>query len=109
MALFNVTYDIITQESAEQGDSAESGFICHGARLQNALLAVHDTRTSRVGGVECIIECDSSPCTDPRWITVYNTMEYETGAYESRSLHIPNNVTAASARRIARLVGARVP
>ena len=104
---FNVTYDIVTQESAEQGDVDESGFIAQGVNLRRAVEYVHETRTSRVGGVECI-ECDSSPCDAPRWITVLNGMEYETGAQESRALHIPQGVTASSARRIARLVGARL-
>ena len=71
------------------------------------MTSVHETRTSAVGGVERI-ECDSYPCDSPRWITVFNGMEYETGAWESRSIHIPPTVTSASSRRIARLMGAKV-
>jgi len=107
MVLFSVTYEIVTPESAEDGDAAERGFVERHCSLRDAIDAVQSTRTSRVGGVECI-ECDSWPTVDPRWITVYNGMEYETGAQESRSLHIPASVTASSARRIARLVGARL-
>jgi hypothetical protein len=68
---------------------------------------VMKTRTSRVDGVEAI-EADSYPCDVPRWITVYNGMEYETGASESRSLHIPDTVTPGTARRIAKLLGVRL-
>ena len=74
MALFNVTYEIVTQESAEHGDFEESGFICEGFSLRDAIVLVNETRTSRVDRVECI-ECDSLPCTAPRWITVLNGME----------------------------------
>ena len=107
MAAFNVTYEIVTPESAENGDVDESGFIAENVSLRDALALVSETRTSRVGGVECS-ECDSSPCSHPRWITVMNGMEFETGAQESRSLHIPDGVTASTARRIARLMGARL-
>ena len=104
---FSVTYEIVTQESAEHGDAEERGYICEDSDLRSALTELHETRTSLVGGVECV-ECDSYPTTAPRWITVQNGMEYETGAQESRSLHLPAGITPASARRIARLVGARV-
>ena len=107
MARFSVTFEIVTQESAEQGDAEERGFICEGASLREALADVNATRTNEVDGVECI-ETDSSPCCKPRWVTIVNGMEYRTGAQESRSLHIPDCVTDASARRIARLVGARI-
>lgn len=105
MPLFNVTYEIVTPESAEQGDAAESGFIAKGCTLREAIQYVRETRTNRVSGVECV-ECDESPVRDPRWITVSNGMEFETGAYESRSLHLPDTLTAASRCRVARLLGA---
>lgn len=107
VTLFNVTYEIVTPESANDGDVETRGFIAEGCRLRDALHELHATRTSDVGGVECI-ECDSSPCVRPRWVTVCNGQEYLTGAQESRSLHIPDSVSDASARRIARLAGARI-
>jgi len=106
-ARFSVTFEIVTQESAENGDAEERGYICEAEALRDALKDVHSTRTNEVEGCNGI-ECDSSPCVAPRWVTVSNGMEFRTGAYESRSLHIPQGVTPASARRIARLVGARV-
>lgn len=39
-----------------------------------------------------------------RWITVYNGMEFETGATESRALHLPETMTAASRARLFRLL-----
>ena len=105
--MFNVTYDIVTPESAENGDTDESGFIGKGMTLRDAIKAVHATRTSAVDGVESI-ECDSWPATSPRWVTVTNGTEYETGACESHSLHMPRTLTDATRQRIARLVGARI-
>ena len=107
MALFDVTFEIATPESAEDGDAEDRGFIGESLTLRDAIEEVRGTRTSRVDGVECV-ECDSFPCDRPRWITVYNGAEYETGARESRALHVPPSVSDASARRIARFLGARV-
>ncbi len=106
MARFNVTYEIVTPESAEIGDSDESGFIGEGMTLRDAIEALHDTRTSGCNGVESI-ECDEMPVRDPRWVTVINGMEFDTGAQESRSLHLPPELTPSTRRRIARMAGAR--
>ena len=105
--LFNVTYEIVTEASAAEGDVDERGFISEGVRLRDAIADVQATRTNQVDGVECV-ECSDSNPDDARWVTVYNGMEYVTGAHESRSLHLPDNLTSATRRRIARLVGARV-
>lgn len=107
MILFSVTFEIVTPESAEQGDYDESGFICEGSRLRDAIDDVRSTRTNQVDGVECI-EMSASNIAVADWISIRNGMEFETGAWESRSLHIPNNVTTASRRRIARLIGCRI-
>jgi hypothetical protein len=113
---FTVTYEIVTPQSAAHGEADERGYVDdHGCTdtkplpltLRDALKAFRGTRTNRVDGVECT-ELDSSPCVRPRWITVCNGMEFETGAHESRSLHIPGTVTNSSARRIARLTGVRL-
>jgi hypothetical protein len=103
-ARFPVTYEIVTPESAAEGDADERGYIEDGARLRDALEAFRQTRTCQVDGIQSI-EPDSHPCERPRWFTVNNGPEFDTGARESRSLHIPETVTRASARRIARLAG----
>lgn len=104
--LFSVTYEIVTPESAEHGDAAESGYITEGSCLYDAIQDVRRTRTSRVDGVAAV-ETDVSPMRGQRvsWVTVINGMEFGTGAQESRSLHIPESVTPASSRRIAKLLG----
>ncbi len=85
---FHVTYQIVTEESAEQGEAAESGFIDKDLGLREAVNAVFRTRTLFVGG--CGV------CYDDRTFTVDNGMEFLTGEYESRSLHRDRKVTNAS-------------
>jgi len=107
MLKFNVTYEIVTPESAENGEAEETGFIAQDVSFREAFDMVRETRTSLCDGVVCIEGSDS--CIDhARWFTVTNGMEFETGAHESRSLHVPDHVTAASRRRIARIMGIKV-
>ncbi len=101
---FNVTFEIVTQESAEHGDAESRGFISENGNLRNAITDLFDTRTSHVDGVTAI-EANECPVTDPRWITVNNGMEHLTGDYESRSLHFPDHITPASRCRVAKLIG----
>ena len=101
---WRVTYDIVTDESASRGDTAEDGFISECCTLREAFELVQATRTSRVSGVECV-EADECPVYCPSWVTVYNGMEYETGDYERRAIHFPDRITAASRVRVARLLG----
>jgi hypothetical protein len=106
MTLFNVTYEIVTPESAEEGEAEEIGFIAEGIGLREAAREVFRTRTSKV---DCCTRIEPSASgLDFDWITVTNGMEYHTGANESRSLHIPSSVTNASRARIARLLGCRI-
>lgn len=97
---FAVTYEIVTIESAEHGETADAGFISCDVSLREAMADVFETRTSLCDGVECV------EAGGLNWITVYNGMEFETGARETRKLHFPENITEASKRRICRLMGA---
>ncbi len=105
-ATFAVTYEIVTEESAAEGDAEERGFISESCDLREAIHLVNQTESNTVDGVECI-EANESPCRDPRWITVTNGMDWSDGSQESRSLHFPDHITAASRRRVARLLGVR--
>lgn len=102
--LFDVTYEIVTQESAEQGDAEERGYIGQALTLRAAIDEVRSTRTSAVDGVS-YIHADS-PDDTYRTIVIGNGMEFETGAQEARSLHIPREVSVYSYARILRLVRA---
>ena len=94
---FHVTYQIVTQESAEQGEAAERGFIDKDLDLRVSVDAVFRTRTLFVGGYSTIY--------DGRSFTVDNGMEFLTGAFESRTLHRTRGVTDASWARLCRLLG----
>ena len=98
MDRFSVTFETITPESAEFGETASAGYLAENVSLGEAI----DIMGTGQNG----IEADSWPVYYPRWFTAYTTNEdYHTGETENRSLHIPDGVTAASRRRIARLLG----
>lgn len=100
MCKFTVTYEIVTEESAENGESDEIGTVDTGLKLRDAIQEVNRTRTNMVDGVESVENSG-------RWWTVVNGPEFETGAQESRSLHPEGNITDSSRGRISRLIGAR--
>lgn len=106
MARFSVTYEIVTDESSEQGDAASRGFIAQDLDLRSAVNTVGETASPHCSR-ECI-ETDEYPIRAPRWITVTNGRDWITGESESRSLHIPKSATDATRRRIARLFGLKV-
>ena len=96
-ATFNVTFETITYESAEDGENATSGFIVEDAGLRDAIDAL---------GCGDMVEASDSPFTNPRWLTAYKTNEnHATGEYENRSIHFPDRMTASSRLRVARLLG----
>jgi hypothetical protein len=95
--LFNVTYETITPESAEYGDTESAGFLFENVSLREAIDAMG------YPGDGC--EANECPVNDPRWITAYRVNEdYATGETENRSLHFPEEMTAASKRRLCKLL-----
>ena len=101
--IFDVTYKIVTPESAEQGDAESRGYIGHDMDLRDAIYEVLQTRTSLVEGIQAI-EFSDSAVESARWLDVCNGPEFETGAREYRSLHLPEHLTASTKRRIMRLI-----
>ncbi len=95
---FNVTYEVITPESAEHGDAEDRGFELKDCSLREAI----DYMCGEGG-----IEGNSSVPEYCNWITAYKAdYDYETGAETSYSLHFPDNMTVSSRIRVMRLVGA---
>ena len=102
--IFYVTFETVTDESAESGDYAESGFLDSDAtpcECRPAPMTLRDA-LAVLGPEAGMMEADSWPCRVPRWLTV--TEDYADGRQDSRTLHI-DGVSDASARRIARLLG----
>ena len=95
--MFHVSYEIVTEESAEYGDAEERGVISDNVCLRYAVEDVLAARSS-VSAIE------PSSADDPRWITVYYEMDPATGDYENRSLHMPYELTQATRRRILKLL-----
>jgi hypothetical protein len=110
--LFNVHYAVITPESAESGEADEVGIADENMSLRDAIQEVFRTRTNEVDGVQCI-EANCDPLPTSGWLqffpfcTVYNGMEFRTGAHENRSITPAGRITASSWRRVVQLVKGR--
>jgi len=106
MPSFNVTYEIVTDESAENGDAQERGFIAENISLREAI----ENLSAASNSCELAsIEADCWPISrdnPPRWITYQYGRDWESGEFESRSIHFPRGITGSSAIRVARLLGA---
>lgn len=102
MPKFTVTYDIVTHESAEDGDIEEGGFICPGGWRFGPTEDADVTMSLR----EAVGLMGS--CYDAgRWFAEHDgQQDYRTGAVETRHLHPPRNITPASYARLARLLKA---
>ncbi|WP_414464375.1 hypothetical protein [Hyphomicrobium sp. DY-1] len=99
---FNVTFERITDESAEIGDVEGSGFVAEGCSLRDA---VHFVEQSLRGDTE-VIEPSDSDVGSARWFTWLGGRHHADGDFTNVSLHMPDSVTASSRKRIGRLVGA---
>ncbi len=97
---FNVTYNIVTPESAEVGDYAESGFLLENCSLRDAFNEIcnHGYITA---------SCSPYHPGPHVWFSAQGEQDYRDGSEEERSLHCPKNITNASHRRIARLLGVK--
>lgn len=108
---FRLTYELVTEESAQHGEAERSGWLDSGGyevefpeemTLRDAVETFHRESADSV-----TVEPDSVPMrhSPPRWITAVPTSLDEYGESRSVSLHIPNGVSGASRIRIARLLG----
>jgi len=97
--MFAITYETVTPESAEDGEAADRGWVVENASLSDCYSDLYNA-----GAIGCYVEADCYPVREPRWLTFYKVDEnYATGAETSWSLHLPETLTPASRRRIARL------
>lgn len=112
---FNLTYDIVTEESSQQGDFAYNGYItanrtCPRKRnyipknpAEFTLREAIDILT-RQGGMVTADCCPVSLECLPRWFNCGGDMHWRTGESTTFALHLPESVTPSSAIRIARLL-----
>lgn len=105
---FSVTYERYSPEDAENGEAGEYGHVVRDVPLRDALAECDDLPQWAHAS-----EADEWPIVAPRtfYFHDYNSEthdNYTTGVSESRALHVPEHVTPASRRRIARLLRLRV-
>jgi hypothetical protein len=107
-----VTYEIVTPESAACGDGAERGFVLpydhvvlgDGVCGEEAGKLRDTCRVTLRQALRLVGLCEDSGS----WFTEADSrLDVHTGGEERRSLHLPDNITGASYRRIGRLVGTR--
>lgn len=100
--MFRVTYAIATQESAEYGDNAETGFVLPGEwkdPIEEALKPGNDYDMTLREARDLVWPVFDSG----RWFDGESRQDYATGDYEERSLHPPPNITPSSYHRLRRL------
>lgn len=104
---FSVTFEryFPHDEHEDVCDADERGFVVENVSLRDALRDGLEYRDASCAGY---CEADSYPPHDVRWLTFdrWNDCtreQIERGISESRSLHIPDQVTEASRRRICRM------
>lgn len=113
---FRLTFEIVTERSARDGDRARYGFLPRSGDIpaRTYLPAIPWLFTLREA-VETLaryssgfapVEADSCPVDRPRWLTARGETDEYPGMPDALgvSLHIPDTVSRASARRIARLL-----
>lgn len=95
---FTITYGVVTPESAVNGEESDAGFVARRLTLREARDML------RYEGDAVSADCwPWSARTPPRWLTFAPDTDYRTGAETTKSLHLPNLITASSAVRVARL------
>ena len=102
---FAVTYEKVDEESAAHGDAFDRGFIVHDVRLRDAIYYVCGS-TEPAYLPAC--EANDSRHENARWfdfakVNEGTREEIEQGIEESRAIHVPEKVTGASRKRLARL------
>lgn len=103
-ARFTVTYGIVTPESAEAGDYAESGFLCPLGYPVAALIG-KETPGVHMRLSEAVALATPDSCAG-RWLYESDGRQnFQTGATETRAIHPPGNITPASYARLKRALG----
>lgn len=108
---FSVTFEVVTPESAENGDVESSGLEGENLSFADAVRYATGESTPRFAK-GYIAEPNDSRIEHARWITFYNVEQgtrryYATGEEVNRSIHFPESLTPSSRARICRYFGAR--
>lgn len=109
---FSVTFERYLPHDPEEDvcEPDERGFVVEGVSFRDALQQFSGCGFADYATAD---DADEWPIQAPRWFTLHKwndgTHEYFCeGITEDRSLHLPDSITPASRRRIARLLGLTV-
>jgi hypothetical protein len=81
---FHQTFEVITDESAENGEAEETGF-----DFQDMPYTFRELVQTLEREYYCAEPSDSHGV--PRWVTKYGEMDFRSGDYENKSLHPAND------------------
>lgn len=97
--LFNVSFEIVTEESAADGEAESRGYCAESVTLRDAILAA----TADVGDFEGAGASDR-PTHNARWFSLDSKPDYLSGRdyWETRSIHFPETLRKHSRRRVIR-------
>lgn len=104
---FRITYDIVTPESAEQGDTAENGFVDPRFNLKIPVEEIKGPATDEEYGwtlAQAALFLGRGCMEDSgNWFSNCDGhVDYQSGAETRYMLHPPENITGASYERLAR-------
>lgn len=107
MPKWTITYHTITQESAEAGDYADSGYIMPGG-MQVDVETDEDREAVQFDSLKQALSHITPQENSGRWFsTVDPDIDYRTGEDEYRQLHPPSNITKSSYNRVKRVLRVR--
>ncbi len=104
---FTVTYDVVTEESAEYGDSAESGFASPGGwKTEDRPEPLTLREAIRAAGFRHYSPRYGAGFEDggSSFYTVDADQNYRTGEDTTYAIHPPRGITPSSYRRVARVL-----
>jgi hypothetical protein len=99
---FRVTFEIVTQESARNGDYAKAGFLLRDGYPARKNAA---SKTLNMGLREAMRIASPQENCGRWWQEIDGRCDHRTSAVEYRAIHPPKNITAASYARVSRLLG----
>lgn len=106
--IFHVTYDLITPESAERGDTSDNGFVTAG-EWKTSVKDKWGKNAAAIQAVSGLTLREALELCSPQedcgsWFSeVDSRTDYATGEEERRSLHPPRHISAASYARLQKL------
>jgi hypothetical protein len=109
---FYLTWESVTDESAEIGDASDRGYCINASceiaarglpgalepfSLRHAIRSLHyGTTTGELTSID--VDLDES-----NWVTASFGRDLHTGEFESITIHLPMNLTLSTRKRIVRL------